>query len=139
MDKQQHIAAINAQLPPCVTVLNGCLVDYDEAAASCEMRFDVSTQFCHSGDIVQGGNVTVMLDAAMSHAVFALFEDVTALPSLEIKVSFFEPTRAGPATATGRVIKAGRSTVFLEGELINAQGQVAARASSTAKLVRRTT
>lgn len=137
MNKQERIDYINTILPPCLQILNGRLVDFDPDDGSCELAFEVSEQFCHSGNVVQGGNVTVMLDAAMSHAAFVCEPDVAALPSLEIKVSFLEPTLAGPASAFGKVVRAGRSTVFLEGTLINGDGEVSARSSSTARLVRR--
>jgi uncharacterized protein (TIGR00369 family) len=135
--KQERIDYINAQLPPCLTILKGQLVDYDLEQQVCEMAFEVSEQFCHSGNVVQGGNVTVMLDAVMAHAAFVMDESVAALPSLEIKVSFLAPTLAGPARAIGKVVKLGRSTAFLEATLVNGAGEVSARASSTAKLVRR--
>ncbi len=136
MTKDEKISNMNHHIPPCLQVLNGRLVDFDEEQGSCEMHFDVSEQFCHSVNVVQGGNVTVMLDAAMAHAVFAMDDSIAALPSLEIKVSFLEPTLAGPARALGKVIRAGRSTAFLEGTLINHEGKVSARASSTAKIIR---
>ncbi len=137
MTKQERLANANKHLPPCLQILNACLLDFDSEAGTAELQFDVSEQFCHSVNVVQGGNVTVMLDAAMSHAVFMQERDVVALPTLELKVSFLEPTLAGRIIARGKVIKSGRSIAFIEGTLINAEGQVAATASSTAKLVRR--
>ncbi|MDO8863439.1 PaaI family thioesterase [Haliea sp. E1-2-M8] len=137
MTKQERLAAANEHLPPCLQILNTRLLDFDSEAGTAELEFEVSEQFCHSVNIVQGGNVTVMLDAAMSHALFLQETDVVALPTLELKVSFLEPTLAGRLTARGKVIKSGRSIAFLEGTLINAEGLVAATASSTAKLVRR--
>lgn len=137
MTKQEQLTAANEHLPPCLQILNGRLLDFDSEAGTAEMQFDVSEQFCHSVNVVQGGNVTVMLDAAMSHALFMQEADVVALPTLELKVSFLEPTLAGRITARGKVIKSGRSIAFLEGTLINAEGLVAATSSSTAKLVRR--
>ena len=137
MTKQERLTAANEHLPPCLQILNGRLLDFDSEAGTAEMQFDVSEQFCHSVNVVQGGNVTVMLDAAMSHALFMQEADVVALPTLELKVSFLEPTLAGRITARGKVIKSGRSIAFLEGMLINAEGLVAATSSSTAKLVRR--
>ena len=137
MTKQERLEAANEHLPPCLQILNGRLLDFDSEAGTAEMQFDVSEQFCHSVNVVQGGNVTVMLDAAMSHALFMQEANVVALPTLELKVSFLEPTLAGRITARGKVIKSGRSIAFLEGTLINAEGLVAATSSSTAKLVRR--
>lgn len=136
MNKQERLTAANEHLPPCLQILNARLLDFDSEAGTAELQFDVSEQFCHSVNVVQGGNVTAMLDAAMSHAVFLRETDVVALPTLELKVSFLEPTLAGRITARGKVIKSGRSIAFLEGTLINAEGLVAATASSTAKMVR---
>ena len=137
MTKQERLNAANEHLPPCLQILNARLLDFDSEAGTADLQFDVSEQFCHSINVVQGGNVTAMLDAAMSHAVFLQEADVVALPTLELKVSFLEPTLAGRITARGKVIKSGRSIAFLEGTLINAEGLVAATASSTAKMVRR--
>lgn len=137
MNKQERLTAANEHLPPCLQILNARLLDFDSEAGTADLQFDVSEQFCHSVNVVQGGNVTAMLDAAMSHALFMQEADVVALPTLELKVSFLEPTLAGRVTAYGKVIKSGRSIAFLEGTLINAEGLVAATASSTAKLVRR--
>lgn len=139
MDKQARLEYNNSMLPPCLQVLNAQLVDFDQDSATCEMHFEIGEQFCHSIDTIQGGFITAMLDAAMSHSAFISEPDVVALPTLELKVSFLEVTRAGPVTAHGRVVKAGRSTVFLEGHLINREGQISATASATAKLVRRKT
>ncbi|PLW82358.1 PaaI family thioesterase [Kineobactrum sediminis] len=137
MNKQQQIANANTHLPPCLQILNARLVDFDSDAGNAELQFEVSEQFCHSVNVVQGGNVTAMLDAAMSHAAFMQNPEVIALPTLELKVSFLEPTLAGPATARGRVVKAGNSIVFLEGTLINSDGKISATSTSTAKLVKR--
>ncbi|MBN7796010.1 hotdog fold thioesterase [Parahaliea mediterranea] len=137
MTKAEKLAHINTLLPPCLQVLNTKVLDFDNEALTCELAFDVSEQFCHSVNVVQGGNVTVMLDAAMSHAAFVTADDIAGLPSLEIKVSFLEPTLAGPVKARGRVVKMGRSTAFLEGTLINGEGKVSARSTATAKVVRR--
>lgn len=136
MTKQERLVAANEHLPPCLQILKARLLDFDSEAGTADLQFDVSEQFCHSVNVVQGGNVTAMLDAAMSHAVFMQETDIVALPTLELKVSFLEPTLAGRVTAHGKVIKSGRSIAFLEGTLVNAEGLVAATASSTAKMVR---
>lgn len=136
-DKRTLLQRYNTLMPPCLQVLNARLVDFDRDAMTCELQFEISEQFCHSGDVIQGGFVTAMLDAAMSHAAFLQDSEIVALPTLELKVSFLEITRAGAVTARGRVLKAGRRTVFLEGTLINSQGQLSAMASSTATAVTR--
>ncbi len=119
----------------------GCtIVGVDQASHTCEMTFKISHQYCHSGDIIQGGFVSAMLDAVSTHALFALGGDetqpVTQVATLEFKTIFFEASRAGLLHALGRVDKVGRSIAFLSAELRNAQGQLTATMTSIAKVRR---
>ena len=127
---------IGRKLPPCMQALGGELITADQSDASAELSFEIPLQFCHSGDIVQGGFVTGMLDAAMSMAAFAGEGRIVKLPSLEIKVSFLAPSRAGKFIGKGRVVQAGKSIAFLQGELYNATGELVATSTSTAKVIR---
>lgn len=92
---------------------------------------------CHSGGVAQGGFVAGWIDAAMAHATMAEDGDPMTPMSLEIKVTYFAPVRPGLVVAEGWVERRGRSTAFLEGRLLNAAGEVLAKASSTARLIPR--
>ena len=98
-------------------MLEGKAVAVNSAEASCTFEFDVSTDFCHSVDVVQGGFVTTMLDATMSHAVFAMLDNIVNVSSLEIKTNYLEPTRAGYQRAVGTIVKSSYKTAFLEARL----------------------
>ena len=137
MTEQSLIERANARAPGFIKMLGGKIVALDPAAHSCTFEFDVSTDFCHSVDIVQGGFITVMLDAAMSHAVLLSIREVISVSSLEIKTSYLEATRAGVLRAEGAIIKSAYKTAFLEGRLYNADGLLTATTSSVAKLIRR--
>lgn len=89
---------------------------------------------CHSGGVVQGGFVTGWIDAAMAHAVIAVLGDAVTPMSLEIKISFFAPVRPGLVVAEGWIERRGRKTAFLEGRLLDAEGNVLAKGTSTATL-----
>jgi uncharacterized protein (TIGR00369 family) len=136
VETQARIDQLNAHAPGFIKILGGKIVEVDPAKPSCTFEFEISTDFCHSVDVVQGGFVTAMLDAAMSHAVFSGFDNIANVSSLEIKTSYLEPTRAGILRAVGTVIKSGYKTAFLEGQLYNAEGLLTATTSSVAKLVR---
>jgi uncharacterized protein (TIGR00369 family) len=137
MDEKEILQRFSANAPGFITMLGGQFTAVSSAAGSCTINFDVSTDFCHSINIVQGGFVTAMLDAAMSHAAFATTDDIAALSSLEIKTSYLEPSRAGLLRAEGLVIKMGYKTAFLEGRLYDPGGLLTATTSSVAKVVRR--
>ena len=101
------------------------------------LEYEAGPHMCHSGGVVQGGFISGWLDAAMAHAVIARSGlDMTPM-SLELKVSFFAPTRPGLVIAEAWVEKGGRSTCFTEGRLTDAHGVVLAKASSTIRLIPR--
>lgn len=108
-----------------------------DPAGRAVIEYNAGLHLCHSGGVVQGGFVTGWIDAAMAHAAVAMNgPDVTPM-SLELKVSFFAPTRPGMVIAEGWVVRAGRRTGFYEGELRDAAGTVLAKASSTIMLADR--
>ncbi len=92
---------------------------------------------CHSGGVVQGGFVTGWIDAAMAHAVMAMPGDEMVPMTLEIKVSFFAPTRPGIVIAEAWVVQGGRRTAFVEGTLKDTAGTLLAKASSTITMMNR--
>jgi len=95
------------------------------------LEYLAAPHMCHSGGVVQGGFVTGWIDAAMAHAAIAASGPDIVPMTLEIKVSFFAPTRPGPVFAEAWVERRGRSTAFYEGRLTDGDGKVLAKASST--------
>ncbi len=136
MKSKEIIEQINARGPKFIGMLGGQLVDFDTDKTACTFEFNISKDFCHSIDIVQGGFVTAMLDAAMSHAVFICDQEIMNVSSLEIKTSYLAPTRAGKLRVEGWVIKQSYKTAFMESHLYDENNELTATASSVAKLVR---
>ena len=132
---QRSIERLNAGLPEFIHMLGGRVAQLGRDSLT--MHFDVGLQFCHSGDIVQGGFITAMLDAAMSHAVFMLDDTVVGLSSLEISTRYLEVTRAGPLDAVGRIVRLSYKTAFLDGQLFSADRRLLATTHSVAKLTRK--
>lgn len=95
------------------------------------LEYEVREGMCHSGGVAQGGFVTGWIDAAMAHAATARHGDGIVPMSLELKVSFFAPTRPGLVIAEGWVERPGRRTEFYEGHLKGPDGTVLAKATST--------
>ena len=135
MTAQESIDRLNAHRPACLIALNASVVEMNSEENSAVMNFTIPLDFCHSGNVVQGGFVAAMLDAAMSHAVYASIDNVIALPTLELKINYLAASLAGPFSATGIVVRAGKSIVFLEGKLFNEHHELTATASSTAKVI----
>lgn len=100
------------------------------------IEYEVGPQMCHSGGVAQGGFVCGWIDAAMAHASLSLLPDMTPM-SLELKVSYFAPARPGRVIAEGWIERRGRATCFAEGRLLDPEGKVLAKASSTIRLIPR--
>ncbi len=132
--KEKVIDFLNKRRPQFLTDLGGSIIDVDLETGTCEMEFNVSERYCHSIDIIQGGFVTAMLDAVSSHAVFVKKAEIRAVSTLELKVSFYEPSRKGKLKAVGRIDKMGRSIAFLSGDLYNEANQRTASIVATAKI-----
>jgi uncharacterized protein (TIGR00369 family) len=108
---------------------------------SCEdgravIEYEVGPQMCHSGGVAQGGFVCGWIDAAMAHASLTLAPEMTPM-SLELKVSYYAPARPGRVIAEGWIERRGRVTCFAEGRLLDLEGKILAKASSTIRLIPR--
>lgn len=111
------------------------LTAWDEQRRVLRADFTVRPEHCHSdGRIAQGGFVTGWLDGVMAFAVILETGGRQTVHSLEIKVSFLERVSPGEGYVEGRVVRRGRRVAFVEGWLYNAQGQLAAQASSSGML-----
>lgn len=109
---------------------------WDPERKTVSAAFTVRPEYCHTnGTIAQGGFITAWLDAAMAHAVLHDSDQLLNVASLEIKVSFLERVGPGEGTVIARVVRRGKRVAFMEGDLYNPDGKLAAQATSTGMLV----
>lgn len=136
LSNESVVERFNRTRPPAIVTLGGEVIEADAQAGRVTMRFKVKPEFCHSGNIVQGGFITGMLDTSMAHAALAKAHFNAAVPTLEVKVSFFAPGRPGIMVARGWVVHWGRSIGFCESELTADDGTIVARATATCRIVK---
>ncbi|WBY16308.1 PaaI family thioesterase [Erythrobacteraceae bacterium WH01K] len=118
---------------PHSSLLASEFVDWDEAAQTATMRFTVQEQMCTWRGGVQGGLVAGYLDDVMGYAYVAASGGREAPLNLDLSMSLIRLIPHGAViTGKGRVVKAGRRVLFLEGELLDEEGRILARATSTA-------
>ncbi len=136
-DATDRIEQLNAMAPDFIRLLGGTIVELDMARQKAIFKFTVPLEYCHSGDVVQGGFVTAMLDAAMSHALFGTSKDVSGVASLDISTQFIGICRGEQLLrVSGWVKKATFRTGFLEAAAHDSSGELVATAQSVAKLSR---
>lgn len=106
------------------------IIEIDPAGRA-SLEYEAKREQCHSGGVVQGGFISGWIDAAMAHAAMAKNGEGIVPMTLELKVSYFAPTRPGPVIAEAWVERHGKRTSFYEGHLLDKDGTVLAKASST--------
>ena len=97
--------------------------------------FEADERHLNGDLVVQGGIITGWLDVAMASAVFVVRGPGTTLASLEIKTAYYGRITGGKQyRVEGWIEKLGRKTAFLEGRVLDADGTLLAKASSTASV-----
>ena len=87
--------------------------------------------------IVHGGLLCTLLDTAAGCAVHSLLPAGAGFASIELKVSFLAPLRAGDRTEVrGRVLRIGGRVAFAEAHARDARGQLVGHATTTLAITR---
>jgi uncharacterized protein (TIGR00369 family) len=127
------------QVPPnCDLTLGMVCVDKSEPGRSV-WRMLADERFGNPVGIVQGGFLAAFADSAMGAAsvTFARERKVFSA-NAEIKVSFLKAVPVGAElTCTAYVISGGRRAAFVEAEVVDGDGRLVAKASSTYMLTPR--
>ena len=79
----------------------------------------VDERLMHPQQIVHGGVIFTLADTAMSMALMPLLPQGTRFGTLEAKINFLLPVRAGELLAEGTVVHMGRSTAVAEATVYN--------------------
>ena len=99
-----------------------------------EFLFDIDKKFCNPTGDVQGGLLSGMIDDTMALAFIMKTHFTKRPPTIEMKTNFLYPTSPGKANGYGKIVKAGKNLVFLEGKLVQ-DGKTVVTASSTGVIV----
>lgn len=104
----------------------------DAPAGMARFLVDVAPQLTNTRGYAHGGLLMTMLDLALGHAALAAVADATSFATIDMQTAFLQPG-AGRIIAEGRVLRAGRSIVFCEGDVCGAHGMMLARGSGVFK------
>lgn len=80
---------------------------------------------------IHGGVIACVMDDLVATAAGLFLQWGEIAPTLEMKVSYLNQASAGLHIGEARVVKRGRTILFLEASLGNESGKVVAAASST--------
>ena len=88
------------------------------------------------GDVVHGGALSTLIDTAATAAAWAGADTSGGLrgTTVALTVNFVGAARSQDVTATARVVRRGKTLVFVDVEAAGADGGVVARGLATYKL-----
>jgi uncharacterized protein (TIGR00369 family) len=95
------------------------------------LELETGPQHRHGGGLVQGGIITQIADAAMGMSLGTLQEDGMWNTTVELKINFIRPVISGRIRAVGRVVEMKQTLFFGEADVLDEQGRLVAKASST--------
>lgn len=127
-----------SQRSPSAELMGSEFVSFDEERGELTTRYTPPPSFASPRGAVQGGLIAGFLDEVMGGALLAVTEarfgeEGQRLPlNLDMKLTFVRMVPLDTITAKGRVVRVGKRVAFLEGELFDREGNLLARATSTA-------
>jgi uncharacterized protein (TIGR00369 family) len=115
--------------PVCAELTPFEILEAENESGYIKVRFEPQPAFGNHFGNIQGGFAVSMIDVVISTAAFV--KTGQWLPTVEIKTSFIAPAKIGQCLGEGRILRAGRSIVFVEGKLWNDNGELAVHATAT--------
>ena len=90
----------------------------------------VKPEFMTSWGTAHGGSILSLLDITLSMTARTLFDPPRSIMTIDLSTQFIGTT-TGLLKAEGRVMKAGQTTIFCEGEARDEKGELVAKAIGT--------
>ena len=107
-------------------------ISFDPETRTATVEYTPPPSFASPRGAVQGGLIGGFLDEVMGTALLADTDGELLPLNLDCNISFVRMVPLETITAKGRVVRLGRRIAFLEGELFDKNGNLLARATSTA-------
>jgi uncharacterized protein (TIGR00369 family) len=96
------------------------------------VALELKPEHTNSFGTAHGGVLMTLLDVALCQAARTQHPDAAGIMTIDISTSFIA-AGTGTLVAEGRVLKPGRTTIFAEAEVRNADGTLVAKAIGTVR------
>ena len=134
IDMIRQIQRGEAPPPPVAALIGFTLAEAEPGRAV--VTLDADRRHANPMGTVHGGVLCDIADAAMGIAYAATLDEGETFTTLELKINFLKPVRAGRLVATGRVVKGGHTVGLVECDVLDDKERLVARASSTCMTLR---
>ncbi len=98
------------------------------------LSMQIKPEFMTSWGTAHGGSILALLDITMSMTARTLYDPPRSVMTIDLSTQFIS-TATGLLRAEGRVMKAGQSTIFCEGEARDEKGELVAKAIGTFRAI----
>lgn len=96
------------------------LIGVGEGEVEIELPF--RSDLCQQHGFLHAGVVTSIVDTACGYAALSLMPEGSEVLSVEFKINFLSPAVGEKFLARGRVVKAGKTLTFVNGEVVAKNG-----------------
>jgi uncharacterized protein (TIGR00369 family) len=123
------------KMPPPVAELIGLeLIRMENGESAMELQAEER----HSNPMgtIHGGIICDLADAAMGTAFFSTLDSGESFTTLELKINFVRPFWTGKLVAHGRVVSRGKTVGLTECDVVDEDGRLIAKATSTCLTLR---
>jgi uncharacterized protein (TIGR00369 family) len=103
-------------------------------AGRAQLRLALRPELTNSFGAAHGGTILTLLDVAAATATRTLHPDSRGVITIDLSTSFLDAGK-GELVAEARVLRDGRSAVFVEAEVRGADGALVARAMATCRAI----
>jgi uncharacterized protein (TIGR00369 family) len=94
------------------------------------LSMQIKPEFMTSWGTAHGGSILSLLDITLSMTARTLYDPPRSIMTIDLSTQFIS-TATGLLRAEGRVMRAGKSTIFCEGEARDDKGELVAKAIGT--------
>jgi acyl-CoA thioesterase len=95
------------------------------------LELDLEERHMSRAARVHGGVLFSLLDTALGRAVIEELPQGRGCATVELKINYFRPVQSGTVRASGRVVQKTKSLAYAEGDVVNDEGKLVARATGT--------
>ena len=135
LESARKVMRGEAPPPPIGRLLGLVLKAIEPGHATFEMKVD--ERHHNPMGTLHGGIYCDLADAAMGYSYAATLGEGETFTTVELKINFFRPVRAGTLTAEAMVFKIGSTLAYVECDVKDQNGKLVAKAASTCmKLLR---
>ncbi len=101
----------------------------------CRMRLPFKADLQQARGLVHGGAIASLIDSAGFLAIKAASTDIIGSSTISMTVNYLAPARQIDLVAEARILRRGRSIVFLEVDILAPDGERVAKGQLTYKVM----